>query len=377
MQNASPQNGPPLCELSPSSSSLMASTGGVIDLAAAYALREAVALCNRGDMIGSAPLESLPDRGASRRQQERRARDNHTTAAPRPARKPSPADFRQYASRPWRKVPPLMVGTAATVAVLVGWLGRGDGHLTPEDGVGYWLGIVGGGLMLLLLLYPLRKRIRSLRVLGSVATWFRLHMLLGVIGPVLILFHANFRLGSINSNVALVAMLIVAASGVVGRYLYGKIHLGLYGRKADVREILADAEAMKGQIGDGLVVADRVVGELDAFTRLVTTQRGILGSLWALPIIAIRTAVARARLLADTRRIISVEGKQLGWSRRERRERTATVAALVTLHLVAVKKAATFAFYERLFGLWHVLHLPLFFLLVLAAAVHIYAAHFY
>ncbi len=49
----------------------------------------------------------------------------------------------------------------------------------------------------------------------------------------------------------------------------------------------------------------------------------------------------------------------------------------MTLHLAAVRKAAAFAFYERLFALWHVLHLPLFILLILAAIIHVVAVHFY
>jgi len=70
-------------------------------------------------------------------------------------------------------------------------------------------------------------------------------MILGIVGPVVILFHANFKLGPLNSNVALFSMLIVALSGVVGKYIYGKIHMGLHGRKARVRELLAEAEELK------------------------------------------------------------------------------------------------------------------------------------
>ena len=43
-----------------------------------------------------------------------------------------------------------------------------------------------------------------------------------MLGPVLILWHTNFKLGSINSSVALIAMLVVAASGLVGRFLHGR-----------------------------------------------------------------------------------------------------------------------------------------------------------
>ena len=255
-----------------------------------------------------------------------------------------------------------MFGSAVVAVLWVGWLNREDNGLTPENGVGYWLGIVGASLMLLLLLYPLRKRVKKWwRAFGTIRFWFRAHMILGVVGPVLIILHSNFKLGSINSNVALIAMLVVAISGVVGRYLYGKIHVGLYGRKAEVREILADADALKQAIGVDLPVADRVVERLSAFAQLGTVSpKSVLIGLLLLPVIGLRASVVRMRLIADARQVITVEGKRLGWSRRVRRQRIAGVAELVTLHNAAVKKAAAFAFYERLFGLWHVFHLPLF-----------------
>jgi hypothetical protein len=311
--------------------------------------------------------------------QRRRAADKGRAAvAVSCTRTHAKPDFAQYRTQLRAKFVPLTFGVAVAVVLWIGWLNREDNGLTPESGVGYWLGIVGSSFMVLLLLYPLRKRIRSLRPLGTVVFWFRAHMILGVFGPVLILLHANFRLGSINSNVALMAMLVVAASGIAGRYLYGKIHLGLYGRKVVMQEILADADALKGLIGAGLPVADRVVAQLNAFAQLGTTApKGVLAGLMLLPVISWRAHMVRARLIADARQVIAVEGKRIGWSRKVRRQQLAGVADLVTLHVAAVKKAAAFALYERLFGLWHVFHLPLFFLLVIAAIIHIFAAHFF
>jgi len=306
-----------------------------------------------------------------------RPRTRPAVAEPR-ARPRTKADFAQYRPRPWANVISFTFSTAVFAVLWIGWLNRDDSGLTPVSGVGYWLGIAGSGLMLLLLVYPLRKRMRSLRVIGTVAFWFRAHMILGVFGSVLILWHANFRLGSINSNVALAAMLVVATSGIFGRYLYSKVHLGLYGRKAVVQEILADAEALKGIIGANLPVADRVAARLNAFTQLGTTApKGVLAGLVFLPVVSWRGTVVRMRLIADARRVMAVEGKRLGRSRRVRRQQLACVADLVTLHIAAVKKAAAFGFYERLFRLWHIFHVPLFFLLVIAAGIHVFAAHFF
>jgi hypothetical protein len=313
-------------------------------------------------------------RGAGRHD----ANDRRTDAAAPGTRTRTKADFSQYRARPWAKMVPLLFGGAIVVVLWFGWVNRDDDGLTPENGVGYWLGIVGGGLMLLLLLYPLRKRVRSFRALGTVAFWFRAHMILGIFGPVLVLLHANFRLGSINSNVALAAMLIVAISGVFGRYLYSRIHVGLYGRKTEVKQILADARALREAVGADLPVADRIVEQLSVFAQLgMTAPRGVLSGFLLLPVVSVRASVVRMRLIADVRQVIAIEGGRLGWSRKVRRRRLAGVTELVTLHIAAVKKAAAFAFYERLFRLWHVFHLPLFFLLVIAAAIHIFAAHFF
>ncbi len=288
------------------------------------------------------------------------------------------ARLAQDGPRRWAGFMPVSFGIAVLSVLGIGWLNREDYGLTPESGLGYWLGIAGSGLMLLLLLYPLRKRVRMPRAFGSVAFWFRAHMILGVLGPVLIVLHSDFRLGSINSNVAFIAMIVVAVSGVVGRYLYGKIHVGLYGRKAEVREILADADALRQIVGNDLSVGERLVAELNAFAqRGVATPKGVLGGLFLLPAVSWHAMVMRARLMREARAVIASEGRRLGWSRRVRRRQLALMADHVSLFVLTVKKAAALSFYERLFGLWHVFHLPLFILLVIAAIVHVFAAHFF
>jgi uncharacterized membrane protein YdcZ (DUF606 family) len=126
------------------------------------------------------------------------------------------------------------------LAILItyfGWIGRTERNITAEEGLGYILGIVGASLMAALLLYPLRKRVRFLRFLGTTKRWFFWHMVLGIIGPILILFHSNFALGSLNSRISLYCMLLVSGSGLIGRYLYSHIHNGLYGRKTTLRSL--------------------------------------------------------------------------------------------------------------------------------------------
>ena len=57
-------------------------------------------------------------------------------------------------------IPALYITTM--VIIYMGWEYSAERPLTAEYGLGYWLGIIGGSMMLLLLLYPLRKLTRPL-----------------------------------------------------------------------------------------------------------------------------------------------------------------------------------------------------------------------
>ena len=279
---------------------------------------------------------------------------------------------------PWTGIFPKLFTVAVLAALWIGWMNRDDNGLTPVSGAGYWLGIVGSSFMVLLLLYPLRKRFRSLRAIGSVTFWFNTHMLLGILGPVLVMWHANFKLGSINCSVALVTMLVVTASGVVGRFLHRKINLHLYGRKAKAQEVLADADELRGFLGSDRLIADSMVAQLNAFSQAaISRPRGVFAALVLLPLMNWRGFIVRMRLIAHARHVIAVEGKRRGRSQKVQRQQLAGVTDFVTQHVGAARRAAAYGVYERLFRLWHVFHLPLFFLLVIVAIVHVYASHFF
>ena len=133
------------------------------------------------------------------------------------------------------------------VACLLAWGYHAhlERYITPQRGVGYWLGITGGSMMLLLLLYSVRKRYRWLNWLGGIPAWFEFHMILGILGPVLIMFHSNFHLGATNSNVALISMLLVAGSGVVGRYIYTRLHARLEGHEYTLEQLKMVGERLR------------------------------------------------------------------------------------------------------------------------------------
>jgi hypothetical protein len=264
------------------------------------------------------------------------------------------------------------------VFVLAGWLVR-DLHLVnPQQGTGYWLGIIGGSLMLSLLLYPLRKKIRFLHKLGSTRRWFRMHMILGLVGPLLVLYHCNFQLGSFNSRVALYCMLLVALSGIVGRHFYAAIHRGLYGRKLTLGELQKDL-AHSAEKSHGLAtLMPRLVKRLDQLCNelqgdKVTNSLGIGRSLKWL----VSHPFVRLSLLWTARRELNLAAVRFDVVARDRKRLKRTTSRFVGDYTSLMTRVAKFTVYERLFAIWHILHLPIFFVMVLSALVHVLAVHMY
>jgi len=249
--------------------------------------------------------------------------------------------------------------------VYLGWNNRLSQPLTAESGMGYALGIIGGSMMLLLLLYPLRKHLRIMRHLGPVKFWFRTHMLFGVLGPVCILFHSGFQLGSLNSNVALFCMLVVASSGLVGRYFYTKIHHGLYGRKATLDELIRHSALLQGALQAAQAAYPVAVRQIEAFEQQARQpSAGFAASLFRLISLGTRTWILYLSLWLRVPRALSS---------RERRSMLRHMGA----RLESIRKIAEFQFYERLFSIWHVLHFPLFLMLIISGIVHVIAVHMY
>jgi hypothetical protein len=294
--------------------------------------------------------------------------------------KPAPAARRQPAPPPARRFLTFdrMFFAASALLIAAGLAFPTERYLTPTRGVGYALGIIGGSLMLLLLVYSLRKRWEWLGFLGSTPAWFRFHMVLGVLGPLCILYHANFGTGATNSNVALFAMLAVAGSGVVGRYFYSHVHYGLYGRKLELSDLRAGADQLRTLAGN-VGFLPELVSRLEAAEhRLLDTgpKLALLGFTRPL-IVALATMHERWRLHRYLRRSLKASARSSPVVAAQAARLGKAARGYIDRRLAATKRVAAFSGYERLFSLWHALHIPLIFMLAIAAVVHIIAVNVY
>jgi hypothetical protein len=261
-----------------------------------------------------------------------------------------------------------LIATAACGAALaVGWSQRDALGIVPAEGIGYALGIVGLALMALLLLYSLRKRVAALRNLGSLPGWFRSHMVLGIVGPTAILFHANFQVHSLNAKVALYAMLTVAGSGYFGRFIYTRVHHGLYGQRETLRDLTeraAESRALLDESIHGFGAAQDVVRRFEE--RALRPGRGVLVRILYAFIVPVREISAFRRARALLRKSNSADARWLP-----------EAESLLRAHLRTVSRAAAFELWESIFSVWHTLHFPLTAALFLAAALHVLAVNAY
>lgn len=266
----------------------------------------------------------------------------------------------------------------AIFLLLFGWLTRERGFLVADYGVGYVLGIVSVACMLVLLLYPLRKRYRILKFIGPLPKWFRNHMVLGVAAPIAALYHCSFQLGSLNSRIALFSALLVAGSGLVGRFIYSKIHRGLYGRKASLKELLARVKLTEPGIGILGQFVPELMKRIAAFDReVLVPPKGTIDSLKLPLVLAFKIRRQRFRLMCFTRQSLLFQASYSTVVAEHQAKLEQTVQQYVSEHLRHVRCVAEFTAYERLFSLWHKVHFPFFVTLLVTVVVHVAVVHLY
>jgi len=161
--------------------------------------------------------------------------------------------------------------------------------------------------------------------------------------------------------VALVAMLLVAGSGLIGRYLYGKFHYGLYGGQVCLEQIREDLDTLVIQAGQSssdpgapgpLRDLHQLCGEIIANQRDTVSLRQLLRQ--------------RATLIKTRRDMLLQPGRDSHGLRDHYRALAGLLDKLAGLRL-----------FERLFALWHVIHIPVFLLMLITAVVHIFVVHWF
>ncbi len=234
--------------------------------------------------------------------------------------------------------------------------------LRPSGYVGQTAGIVALFIFVFLWLYPLRKSVRWLRWTGAMSKWLDVHVATALMIPVVTAVHASWRFDGLI-GLGYWSMIVVCASGIIGRYLYVHIPRSASGLELTAEEIAAERRALLEA-----VAADTGLPhpQVEALLRSDPTPCEGLGVVATLRRMA-ADEIARGRAARALRRLC--EDRQVG-SRLDRRA-VRRVVRLASREMALTQQARMLAATHRLFRLWHVAHRPFAVTALVAVLVHV------
>ncbi len=277
------------------------------------------------------------------------------------------------------EITPVLFAIGVLIVLYLGWKADLENYITAESGLGYWLGIVGSVMMLLTLLYSLRKRLKSMRDWGQARTWYTIHMILGIIGPVLIVFHSNYSLGaSTNETVAMISMIVVVISGIVGRYLHDKIRYGLYKNEAKLEQLQLDNLFTQQQLSHLNKVNPDLFNTLEKYNDNVQVDSsGLLKCFFRMLSIHTQIMTSKPKAKKILKKALRELTKNNNWTSKMYKQNFREANQFLAAHYETIKKIASFSFYERLLSIWYFLHVPLFYMMMVSVIFHIIAVHMF
>lgn len=238
--------------------------------------------------------------------------------------------------------------------------------LRPSGTIGQSFGIAGLALFLFMWLYPFRKKLGLVRWLGTVGAWLRVHTYIGLALPLLIAVHAGWRFRGLI-GLGYLAMVIVAASGIVGRYLYTRIPRSKNGAELSREEIASRRRALVTGIAADLGLLPE---EVEAALERAVNPAGVAGVGGTL-LRLFSDDVARWRAVSSLRRAWGaprdgarpVEPKVLNAAVKLARDEIRLAQQIRVLDAT-----------QRVFRYWHVAHRPVSITALVAVGVHVAVA---
>jgi hypothetical protein len=282
----------------------------------------------------------------------------------------TPRDWLRWPHRLW-----LMLASLGGAALIVALVVKGSHYymlplaeriksplhpaLKPGGTIGRSIGLLGVAMFAVMYVYPLRKRWSALSGWGSTKNWLDYHIVLGLTAPVLITFHASFKLNGI-AGAAYWIMIVVALSGIVGRYLYVSIPHRIDEAEMTLDELQQLSSELAVQLeGQGVIAATDLKPLFDLPSKEQVQAMSVWRALMMILGLDIRRTIYVTRLRwrtgttssdhAEFNRVLTATKKQ----------------ARLTQNIVFLSKM------RELFQLWHVIHRPFSLSFAALALLHI------
>ncbi len=230
--------------------------------------------------------------------------------------------------------------------------------LKPSGTVGQTAGILAFLIFAFLWLYPLRKKWRFLAFTGAIGRWLDVHVTVALGLPLLLTIHAAWRADGVI-GLGFVAMLVVCASGVIGRYLYVRIPRARSGVELTRDEVATERDtlldAIAAAVGEPKDVVARTIAPEERAA--ATTVLGVIERL----------------LLDDLRRVGRVRALTSQWASKPGVDRRAIARAvkLASREMALVDQSHMLDATQRVFRYWHIAHMPFALTALLAVTIHV------
>lgn len=236
------------------------------------------------------------------------------------------------------------------------------GLLSPIGFWGHGMGFIGAFLMTFgVLLYSLRKRARWMAAVGQIKHILELHIFLCLLGPALIVFHSAFKFGGII-GVSFWCMVIVVASGVIGRYLYLQIPKTITGREITPIELEKQITTLRDRLQKDDGIEEDLLQRLDALSAaFIETSR--LSILRAFPAMMIQNIRHDARVRALLQEF-----------EKNRNPLSSDAHTRLTMKAHLQRQLANLTLTQKMFRYWHMFHLPFAVVMFIIMIAHIVTA---
>lgn len=235
--------------------------------------------------------------------------------------------------------------------------------LRPSGYVGQSAGILALLVFVFLWLYPLRKKWKALAFTGSVGKWLDVHVTSALILPLLLALHAAWHSDGVI-GLGLVAMLVVIASGIVGRYLYTRIPRTRSGVELTRDEVATQRRELVERLATTTgLPTDAVEGALDLDPERAAHESPL--------------RVLRHLLTNDLMRWRRTRALRLRWaalapgSRPLSREALRDAVRLAGREISLAQQTRMLEATHRVFRYWHVAHRPFAVTALVAVVIHV------
>jgi hypothetical protein len=230
--------------------------------------------------------------------------------------------------------------------------------MKPSGTYSHGLGIL-GALMIItgVSTYSTRKRVRALWQIGKLNRWLEFHIFNCLLGPVLIVYHSTFKVGGIAA-IAFWTMLSVAASGIVGRFLYALIPRNINGTELTLDEIERQLAEIRNALASTPIGA-RLVELTDNVFSQISPPKNLTETVATL----FRLHRTKARVLREVDGIVRTRYIMMSTTR--------SLVLRTKERVSLIQKSIVLSQVERIFFYWHAIHLPFTIIMFITLAAHI------